>query len=181
MKDHGFNANYPFIIYDNNSIKFKKLIEKKRLRRRKPRPNIKRASNHIRPYDTKGQGIPRSRGALSKALEKYMSLAQDAFSNGDRIVAESYYQYAEHYQRVLNEIVEETKENSVQEFSGSEIRSNNNEKPSRTERALNAKNEKLEKISSGEASVKSEKSPNNQNNKKDFTSDGIEALKPFEI
>ena len=50
---------------------------------------------------------PRSRGALSKALEKYMSLAQDAFSNGDRIVAESYYQYAEHYQRVLNEIVDD--------------------------------------------------------------------------
>ena len=157
------------------------MIEKKRLRRRKPRPNIKRASNHIRPYDTKGQGTPRSRGALSKALEKYMSLAQDAFSNGDRIVAESYYQYAEHYQRVLNEIVEETKDNSVQEFSGTEIRSNSNEKPSRTERALTAKNEKLEKISSGEASVKSQKNHDNQNNKKDFTSDGIEALKPFEI
>ena len=57
-----------------------------------------------------------------------MSLAQDAFSNGDRIVAESYYQYAEHYQRVLNEIVEETKENSVQEFSDSEVRSKSNEK-----------------------------------------------------
>ena len=44
-----------------------------------------------------------------------MSLAQDAFSNGDRIVAESYYQYAEHYQRVLNG-VEETKDNSVKIF-----------------------------------------------------------------
>ena len=76
---------------------------------------------------------------------KSMSLAQDAFSNGDRIVAESYYQYAEHYQRVINEIVEETKDNSVQELSDSEIRSNSNEKPSRTERALNAKMKNLKK------------------------------------
>ena len=145
------------------------MIEKKRLRRRKPRPNIKRASNHIRPYDTKGQGNPRSRGALSKALEKYMSLAQDAFSNGDRIVAESYYQYAEHYQRVLNEIVEETKENSVKKFKISEVRSKSNEKPSRTERALNAKNEKLEKISSGESSVKKiSKKPEQSKQQKKF-------------
>ena len=32
-----------------------------------------------------------------------MNMAQEAHSNGDRIVAESYYQYAEHYQRLLNE------------------------------------------------------------------------------
>ena len=30
-------------------------------------------------------------------------MAQDAHSNGDRIVAENFYQYAEHYQRLLNE------------------------------------------------------------------------------
>ena len=32
-----------------------------------------------------------------------MTMAQDANSNGDRIVAENYYQYAEHYQRLINQ------------------------------------------------------------------------------
>ena len=181
MKENSLDAKFPIIRINNNSIKFKKLIEKKRPRRRKPRPNIKRSSNHIRAYDNKGQSTPRSRGALSKALEKYNNLAQDAFSNGDRIVAESYYQYAEHYQRVLNEIVEDTKNTSVQEISDSDVYQNKADKPSRTERALNAKNEKLGKHGSNETSPKNETISGNQNSKKDFTSDGIEALKPFEI
>ena len=86
--------------YINNSLNWK-LIEKKRPRRRKPRLNQKRPSNHLRSFDNhRSVNVPRSRGALAKALEKYNGLAQDAVSNGDRIVAENYYQFAEHYQRV---------------------------------------------------------------------------------
>ena len=33
-----------------------------------------------------------------------MTMAQDANSNGDRVVAENYYQYAEHYQRLINQV-----------------------------------------------------------------------------
>jgi len=35
-------------------------------------------------------------------LEKYLTMARDATSQGDRIAAENYYQHAEHYFRVIN-------------------------------------------------------------------------------
>ena len=36
-----------------------------------------------------------------KLLEKYNSLAKEALSNGDKILSESYYQYADHFLRVI--------------------------------------------------------------------------------
>ena len=116
------------------------MIEKKRPRRKKPRINKSRTPNQLRTFDTKGVNTPKTRGAISKALEKYTSLAQDAFSNGDRIVAESYYQFAEHYQRVLNENFEDEKPNN-----NNPRFSNNNGidvKSSRTQRAISATNER---------------------------------------
>ena len=162
-----------------------KLIEKKRPRRRKPRINKNRSPNHVRTFANKGMIVPRTRGALTKALEKYNSLAQDAFSNGDRIVAESYYQYAEHYQRVLNETVD-TK-NDMQINKGSLENNGIDSKLSRTERAINAKNERFEKLDNQvQPNQKEQSDPkgnlgSDKKGKKDFTSDGLEALKPFEI
>ena len=129
----------------------------------------------------KGVNNPKTRGAISKALEKYTSLAQDAFSNGDRIVAESYYQFAEHYQRVLNENFEGEKLNNNPRFP------NNNgvdAKPSRTERAITATNERNNRNNVNSVDNQSEQKvgfEDKKNKKKDITSDGIEALKPFEI
>ena len=34
--------------------------------------------------------------------EKYLSLARDAHSSGDRVTAENYFQHAEHYYRIVN-------------------------------------------------------------------------------
>ena len=45
----------------------------------------------------------RQRGNAHQLLEKYKSLARDATSQGDRVAAEYYMQYADHYYRVLNE------------------------------------------------------------------------------
>lgn len=42
------------------------------------------------------------RGSAHQIVEKYLSLARDASSTGDRVNAESYYQFAEHYFRVMN-------------------------------------------------------------------------------
>ena len=41
------------------------------------------------------------RGNAAQLYERYTSLARDAQSAGDRILAEGYLQYAEHYYRVL--------------------------------------------------------------------------------
>ena len=159
------------------------MIEKKRTRRRKPRLNQKRSSNHIRPFDNRTNNVPRTKVALAKALEKYNGLAQDAISNGDRIVAEGYFQFAEHYQRVLNEIHENSVNSETIETNGS-VKSYNDERPSRTQRAINAKNIKNEKHNVSEdeyLQTKSESNVKKDGSKEAFTSDGIEALKPFEI
>jgi len=42
------------------------------------------------------------RGTAQQVLEKYQALARDAYSAGDRILAEGYLQHAEHYYRILN-------------------------------------------------------------------------------
>lgn len=159
------------------------MIEKKRTRRRKPRLNQKRSSNHLRPFDNRANNVPRTKVALAKALEKYNGLAQDAISNGDRIVAEGYFQFAEHYQRVLNEIHENSINSETIETNGS-VKSYNDERPSRTQRAIDAKNTKNEKHNVSEDEREQTKSKSNfekERSKETFTSDGIEALKPFEI
>ena len=160
------------------------MIEKRRPRRKKSRINKSRTPNSLRTFETKGVNTPKTKGAISKALEKYTSLAQDAFSNGDRIVAESYYQFAEHYQRVLNENFEDDKSNNINHRFAK-----NNEidvKPSRTERAISATNErnKNDNKNINSADTQSGKEfglKDQKDEKKEITSDGIEALKPFEI
>ena len=39
----------------------------------------------------------------SKLVEKYTSLAREALSNGDKILSENYFQYAEHFIRILDD------------------------------------------------------------------------------
>ena len=39
----------------------------------------------------------------SKLVEKYNDLAREALTNGDKILSESYFQHADHFQRVLKE------------------------------------------------------------------------------
>jgi Domain of unknown function (DUF4167) len=45
----------------------------------------------------------RVRGNARQVYEKYLTLARDATSAGDRIAAEVYHQYAEHYFRILSD------------------------------------------------------------------------------
>ena len=42
------------------------------------------------------------RGSAQQVLEKYLAMARDAASGGDRIAAENYLQHAEHYYRIIN-------------------------------------------------------------------------------
>lgn len=55
----------------------------------------------IQTFDSSGPDI-RVRGNAHQVLERYLALARDATSQGDRISAENYYQHAEHYFRVIN-------------------------------------------------------------------------------
>ena len=72
--------------------------------RRHRNRNSGRRNNQPRTqvYDSNGPDV-RIRGTAHQVAEKYLALAKDATSAGDRIVAENYYQHAEHYIRIINE------------------------------------------------------------------------------
>ena len=49
--------------------------------------------------------------SASRLIEKYTNLAREALTIGDKILSESYYQFSDHYLRVLNE--REKNQNSI--------------------------------------------------------------------
>lgn len=56
--------------------------------------------NKNRVFDSNGPDV-RIRGTAFQIVEKYATLAKDANASGDRVLAESYLQHAEHYQRLI--------------------------------------------------------------------------------
>lgn len=56
--------------------------------------------NPNRTFDSSGPEV-KIRGSASNVYEKYLQLARDANANGDRVMAESYLQHAEHYYRIM--------------------------------------------------------------------------------
>lgn len=66
--------------------------------------------NHV--FDSSGPDV-RIRGTAQQLFEKYLQLGRDATSTGDRVIAESYFQYAEHYFRILNAINQATQQSMV--------------------------------------------------------------------
>lgn len=53
-----------------------------------------------RSFESNGPDI-KIRGTPSHIAEKYVSLARDALSSGDPVLAENYLQHAEHYNRII--------------------------------------------------------------------------------
>jgi hypothetical protein len=69
------------------------------IRHHAPSGNIPLNRNHV--FDSSGPDI-RIRGTAQQLFEKYLQLGRDATSSGDRVMAEGYFQHAEHYFRILN-------------------------------------------------------------------------------
>ena len=70
-------------------------------RRSRSRGSKQRHSGGRNNHESNGPG-GKVRGTAQQVLDKYLALARDAQSSGDRIGAESFFQFAEHYFRVLN-------------------------------------------------------------------------------
>ena len=134
-----------------------------------------RRNSSTKVFNSQHNNIPKSRTGISKALEKYI-FGKDAYSNGDRIVAENFINMLNIIKDCLTKsLVFPKKPNNdqISQKDGNEKSNINNLKPSRTQRAMNAKNDRLSnKVQPPEGNKNSEND--------DFTSDGIEALKPFE-
>ena len=75
--------------------------------------NNRRVNPRVQTFDSNGPEV-RVRGNAYQINEKYLALAKDAASAGDRILAESYLQHAEHYQRMINEMSEEYNKHQAQ-------------------------------------------------------------------
>src|SRR5690554_7866737 len=63
------------------------------------RPNVPTRAQNFESNGPEG----RVRGNAAQVYEKYTQLARDAQSAGDRVLAESFQQHAEHYYRIIND------------------------------------------------------------------------------
>jgi len=79
----------------------------------------------------------RNKGNVTQQYNKYLKLAKEASSSGDRIQSELYYQYTDHYYRVMVELGI-----SFEEHDGSENKSIEN-KPIEVEEKASSKEEEL--------------------------------------
>jgi len=71
-------------------------------RRPRSRNNNKRQGGGGRNnFDSNGPD-GKVRGTAQQVFEKYQALARDAFSAGDRITSEAFFQFAEHYYRIYH-------------------------------------------------------------------------------
>tara|TARA_Y100000991_G_scaffold210403_1_gene191650 strand:+ start:438 stop:935 length:498 start_codon:yes stop_codon:yes gene_type:complete len=105
----------------------------------------------------------RQRGSVAQLNEKYISLASDASSSDDRILAESFLQFADHYFRVQKEIElnNENKESKIKsELTSSSNNSSDMEledndkiskKPSRRKRGFKMREAELSEVENNEA------------------------------
>ncbi len=71
-------------------------------RRGRGRNNNNRKSQNplTRSYESNGPDV-KIRGTPSHIAEKYVTMARDALSSGDPVLAENYLQHAEHYNRII--------------------------------------------------------------------------------
>ncbi len=70
--------------------------------------NVPLNRNHV--FDSNGPDL-RIRGTAQQLFEKYLQLGRDATSSGDRVMAEGYFQHAEHYFRIINAINQAQQQN----------------------------------------------------------------------
>src|SRR5580704_1924478 len=63
---------------------------------RGPRP-----PHRSQTFDSNGPSV-KIRGNAYQVFERYLALAREAQTSGDRIAAENFFQHAEHYFRVMN-------------------------------------------------------------------------------
>ena len=107
----------------------------------------------------------RNKGNVTQQYNKFLKLAKEASSSGDRIQSELYYQYTDHYYRVMVELGI-----SFEEHDGSENKS-----------IENKSFEVEEKASSKEEDLLEEKNINSQEDSQEVSKEDLESIEsiPF--
>lgn len=88
---------------------------------RRGRGRNRKSQNPLtRSFESTGPDV-KLRGTPSHIAEKYMSLARDALSSGDPVLAENYMQHAEHYNRIIMSFREQQLSQGGDPFAGGQI------------------------------------------------------------
>ena len=98
-------------------------VKRSRGRGRRPQSN-----NANRTFDSTGPEI-KIRGSASHVYEKYLQLARDANSAGDRVMAENYLQHAEHYFRIMSAALAQQQAQQAQQAANGKANGNGAEAP----------------------------------------------------
>ena len=93
----------------------------------------------------------RNRGNVSQQYNKYLKLAKEAFRSGDRVQSEYYYQYTDHYYRLMIELGINIEENIQSDESknttSEEQQIENQDIPTTSAEESNTDEESIESIS----------------------------------
>jgi len=122
--------------------------------------------NHT--FDSNGPDI-RIRGNAHQVHEKYMNLAREASTNGEVVLAESYFQHAEHYYRILSAFTDDN--NSEANKNRNQTNGNNHSNNGQNSGQLNT-------LSMTTEPTESEKQ---QEHNKEASADGVETIEEREI
>ncbi len=98
--------------------------------------------NHV--FDSNGPDL-RIRGTAQQLFEKYLQLGRDATSSGDRVMGEGYFQYAEHYFRIVSAINQQAQQNQPAGYQNGQPRrqANGEEQPPTDEQEFGSPEEQL--------------------------------------
>ena len=122
--------------------------------------------NHT--FDSNGPDI-RIRGNAHQVHEKYMNLAREASTNGEVVLAESYFQHAEHYYRILSAFTDD---------NNSEANKNRNQNNGNNHSSNGQNAAETNTISITTEPTESEKQ---QEHNKEASADGVETIERREI
>mgnify|MGYP000844282605 CR=1 FL=1 len=95
--------------------------------------------------DFQRKSLNRNNHNPSKLIEKYNNLAREALANEDKILSESYFQFADHFTRVLGE---REKNQSIREIKNSSTNSIHGSLEEKNETDLEIKKETEKKTAS---------------------------------
>lgn len=104
-------------------------MKRSRGRNRRSGGNPQNAFNNPnRHYESVGPDV-KIRGSAQQVLEKYLQYARDAQTSGDRILSEAYFQFAEHYQRIVAKQLEARNQQQQQHQNRGDRRDDRDNRP----------------------------------------------------
>ena len=124
--------------------------------KKSPRVTFKsnRRSNYRR-NNNYSNGKIRNKGNVSQQYNKYLKLAKEAFRSGDRVQSEYYYQFTDHYYRLMVELGINIEENILADehkSSSTDEQENTNDNSTVSE---NSNVDESEDVKSNEESIES--------------------------